>query len=57
VLAASLLLGGLFWERKARGDRERAERARDELIYSLEVTSAKVEKARRIVLHSFQEVR
>jgi len=54
-IAASLVMGGYFWREQERADRARGMKARDELVQALEITSAKLEKARAIVLQSLKE--
>lgn len=54
-LAASLVAGGYFWSEQRRHEQARAMQARDELELSLQITSAKIDKARRLVLQTIQE--
>ncbi len=49
ALAASMGIGGFYW-REAREREERAARARDQLVLAVQITNAKLDKAREAVI-------
>jgi len=51
AIAASMLAAVALQQRQARLDRERAEEARDQLVYSLQLAGSKFNKARQAVLN------
>ena len=55
ALAASLAAGIYVERRQARLERERGEAAKDELVLSLEIAGAKINKAREAVLNIGRE--
>ncbi len=55
AIAASLVAGIFLQQRQERIQRERAEAAREQLILSLQIASAKFNKARQAVLQTMKE--
>jgi hypothetical protein len=51
ALAASMGIGGFYWrEARERQERTRIEQARDELILAVQITNAKLDKAREAAI-------
>ncbi len=51
-LAASMVMGGWLWIEHRRTEGARAEEARDQLVLSLAIAGAEIEKARQMVINS-----